>query len=146
MTDFGVLQSVHYYIVECTETHAQIREIYKAQVETPYGSIQIEVFDKIKDRITLDFNARLKKEKLKEATFEKIGITKIDRFLGSELVILFHALSDCCSTTHETIIQRWLAFRPEERWYLFQKVASENGFKVSSYWGTALMHILGGRR
>jgi len=85
-----------------------------------------ELWTKIRDDARRDFNTRLKSKKISTGNW-KIGKIKLDRFLGRELCVLGwaaeYALPDECLV----ICQKWLALRPEERWWLYSKTASEAG-------------------
>ncbi|MGP6151638.1 anti-phage-associated DUF3780 domain-containing protein [Priestia flexa] len=85
-----------------------------------------ELWTKIRDDARRDFNARLKNKKQSTGSWTT-GKVKLDRFLGRELCVLGwaaeHAIPDECLV----ISQKWLALRPEERWWLYSKTASEAG-------------------
>ena len=84
------------------------------------------MWTKIRDDARRDFNERLKAKKQSTGSW-RTGTVKLDRFLGRELCVLGwaaeHATPDECSI----ICQKWLALRPEERWWLYSKTASEAG-------------------
>jgi len=85
-----------------------------------------ELWTKIRDDARRDFNERLKVKKQSAGSWST-GKIKLDRFLGRELCVLGwaaeHASPDECSI----ICQKWLAMRPEERWWLYSKTAAEAG-------------------
>ncbi|GJB04902.1 hypothetical protein KAM344_37310 [Aeromonas caviae] len=85
-----------------------------------------ELWTKIRDDARRDFNSRLKVKKQSAGSWST-GRVKLDRFLGRELCVLGwaaeHATPDECSV----ICQKWLAMRPEERWWLYSKTAAEAG-------------------
>lgn len=85
-----------------------------------------ELWSKIKDEARRDFNARLKTKKVSTGSWVT-GKVKLDRFLGRELCVLAWAAEH--STPDECLIicQKWLALRPEERWWLYSKTSSEAG-------------------
>jgi len=85
-----------------------------------------ELWTKIRDDARRDFNSRLKAKKQKTGTW-KTGIIKLDRFLGRELCILAWAAEYGSPDECLVICQKWLALRPEERWWLYSKTASEAG-------------------
>lgn len=85
-----------------------------------------ELWTRIRDDARRDFNARLKAKKQKTGTW-KTGIIKLDRFLGRELCILAWAAEHASPEECVVICQKWLALRPEERWWLYSKTASEAG-------------------
>ncbi len=84
------------------------------------------LWTQIRDDARRDFNTRLKAKKQSTGSW-KTGKIKLDRFLGRELCVLAwateHAQPDECLI----ICQKWLALRPEERWWLYSKTASEAG-------------------
>jgi hypothetical protein len=55
------------------------------------------------------------------------GKVKLDRFLGRELCVLAWAAEHATQEECAVICQKWLALRPEERWWLFSKTSSEAG-------------------
>ncbi len=83
-----------------------------------------ELWNKIRDDARRDFNARLKAKKQSTGTW-KIGAVRLDRFLGRELCILAWATEHATTQECAMICQKWLALRPEERWWLYAKTASE---------------------
>ncbi|HHD63245.1 MAG TPA: DUF3780 domain-containing protein [Desulfobulbaceae bacterium] len=85
-----------------------------------------ELWTKVRDDARRDFNGRLKAKKQKTGTW-KTGIIKLDRFLGRELCILAWAAEHGSPDECLVICQKWLALRPEERWWLYSKTASEAG-------------------
>ncbi|KPA09725.1 hypothetical protein MHK_010065 [Candidatus Magnetomorum sp. HK-1] len=85
-----------------------------------------ELWTKIKDDARRDFNARLKTKKQSTGSW-KTGKIKLDRFLGRELCVLGWAAEHASPDECLVICQKWLALRPEERWWLYSKTASEAG-------------------
>ena len=85
-----------------------------------------ELWTKIKDDARRDFNTRLKAKKQSTGTW-RTGIIKLDRFLGRELCVLAWAVEHATQDECAVICQKWLALRPEERWWLFSKTCSEAG-------------------
>jgi hypothetical protein len=83
-----------------------------------------EIWTKIKDDARSDFNLRLKTQKQSTGTW-KIGKVKLDRFLGKELCVLAWAAEHASSHECSIISAKWLALRPEERWWFYTKTASE---------------------
>lgn len=90
-----------------------------------------ELWSKIRDDIRRDFNTRLKSKK--ESTGKwSVGRVKLDRFLGKELCVLGWAAEHAKPEECIIICQKWLALRPEERWWLYSKTASEAGLADQS--------------
>ena len=93
-----------------------------------------ELWTKIRDDARRDFNTRLKAKKMSTGSWST-GMVKLDRFLGRELCVLAwaseHASPDECSI----ICQKWLALRPEERWWFYTKTAAEAGLTTDTQRG-----------
>lgn len=85
-----------------------------------------ELWTKIRDEARRDFNLRLKQKRHRPGTWNP-GITKLDRFLGKELCVLAWAVEHASPEECPVICQKWLALRPEERWWLYTKTAAEAG-------------------
>jgi hypothetical protein len=85
-----------------------------------------ELWTKIRDEARRDFNARLKAKKHGTGSWA-VGKVKLDRFLGRELCVLAWAAEHAAAAECAVICQKWLALRPEERWWLYSKTASEAG-------------------
>ncbi|MCU1734370.1 MULTISPECIES: anti-phage-associated DUF3780 domain-containing protein [unclassified Pseudomonas] len=85
-----------------------------------------ELWAKIRDDARRDFNARLKTKKQGSGTWTT-GKVKLDRFLGRELCVLGWAAEHASPEECLVICQKWLAMRPEERWWLYSKTAAEAG-------------------
>lgn len=85
-----------------------------------------ELWNKIRDDARQDFNTRLKTKKQSRGKW-KTGKVKLDRFLGRELCVLGWAAELASPEECLIIVQKWLALRPEERWWLYSKTASEAG-------------------
>lgn len=85
-----------------------------------------ELWTKIRDDARRDFNARLKVKKQGTGTWST-GKVKLDRFLGRELCVLGWAAEHASPDECLVICQKWLALRPEERWWLYSKTAAEAG-------------------
>lgn len=85
-----------------------------------------ELWTRIRDDARRDFNARLKAKKRRTGAWA-VGKVKLDRFLGRELCILAWAAEYASPDECMIICRKWLALRPEERWWLYSKTASEAG-------------------
>ncbi|HHQ8912121.1 TPA: anti-phage-associated DUF3780 domain-containing protein [Bacillus cereus] len=90
-----------------------------------------ELWTKIRDDVRRDFNARLKGKKQSTGSWTT-GRVKLDRFLGRELCVLGWAAEHASPDECAIICQKWLALRPEERWWLYSKTASEAGLDSQS--------------
>jgi len=85
-----------------------------------------ELWTKIRDEARRDFNIRLKAKKKSTGSWNP-GMVKLDRFLGRELCVLAWAAEQASPDECLVISQKWLALRPEERWWLYAKTAAEAG-------------------
>jgi len=85
-----------------------------------------ELWTQIRDDARRDFNARLKAKKHGTGTWST-GRVRLDRFLGRELCVLGWAAEHASPDECLVICQKWLAMRPEERWWLYSKTAAEAG-------------------
>jgi hypothetical protein len=85
-----------------------------------------ELWTKIRDDARRDFNTRLKAKKLKVGSWSP-GKIKLDRFLGRELCVLAWAAEHGSPDECPLICQKWLALRPEERWWFYAKTAAGAG-------------------
>lgn len=147
--DFG---KHHFYIDIPASGHEPVR-LYEdfgfdgddAQRETIECRLVLDrqLWTKIRDEARRDFNTRLKARKLKTSTWNT-GTVKIDRFLGRELCVLGWAAENATPDECLVIAQRWLALRPEERWWLYSKTAAEASlYSQSSHgWRRALYYAL----
>lgn len=95
------------------------QEITELRCELPR-----ELWTKIRDDAKRDFNTRLKTQHQSTGAWNT-GITKLERFLGKELCVLAWAAEHARPAECIIISQRWLALRPEERWWLYTKTAAE---------------------
>jgi len=86
------------------------------------------LWTKIRDDARRDFNERLKAKKQSTGTWNT-GKIKLDRFLGRELCVLAWAAEQATIEECAIICQKWLALRPEERWWLYSKTSSEAGLE-----------------
>ena len=98
-----------------------------------------ELWTKIRDDARRDFNTRLKAKKQSTGSWNP-GTAKLDRFLGRELCVLAWAAEHASPDECPIIAQKWLALRPEERWWLYTKTAAEAGLsdQMQRGWRKAL--------
>lgn len=90
-----------------------------------------KLWTKIREDARRDFNTRLKAKKQSTGSWTT-GKVKLDRFLGRELCVLGWAAEHASPEECLVIAQKWLALRPEERWWLYSKTASEAGHHSQS--------------
>jgi hypothetical protein len=92
----------------------------------PRALVARELWTKIRDEARRDFNLRLKEKNHKPGSWNA-GRTRLDRFLGKELCVLAWAVEHAAPDECPIICQKWLALRPEERWWLYTKTAAGAG-------------------
>jgi hypothetical protein len=136
--DFGAPISfgAHHFFVVIPDAPRQAVEIHEdfgfegeeTQRETTECRVVLarELWTKIRDDARRDFNARLKRKKLSMGSWLS-GKVKLDRFLGRELCVLAWAAEHAAVDEIPIITRKWLALRPEERWWLYAKTAAEAG-------------------
>ncbi|MBP3040010.1 DUF3780 domain-containing protein [Bacillaceae bacterium Marseille-Q3522] len=144
-TDFGM----HHFYVEIPSAPRDAIRVYEdfgfdgdeARRETVECRLVLarELWTKIRDDARRDFNERLKDKKLSTGSWTT-GKVKLDRFLGRELCVLGWAAEYASPEECLVICQKWLALRPEERWWLYNKTASEagNDYQSGRGWRKAL--------
>ncbi|WP_047154475.1 anti-phage-associated DUF3780 domain-containing protein [Aneurinibacillus tyrosinisolvens] len=137
-TDFGAPTEfgMHHFYVEIPAAPRDAICIYEdfgfdgdeARRETVECRLVLarELWTKIRDDARRDFNTRLKNKKQSTGSWTT-GKVKLDRFLGRELCVLGWAAEHASPDECLVICQKWLALRPEERWWLYSKTASEAG-------------------
>ncbi|MDR3584515.1 MAG: DUF3780 domain-containing protein [Desulfosporosinus sp.] len=137
-TDFGAPTEfgMHHFYVEIPAAPRDAVCIYEdfgfdgdeARRETVECRLVLarELWTQIRDDARRDFNARLKNKKQSTGSWTT-GKIKLDRFLGRELCVLGWAAEHASPDECLVICQKWLALRPEERWWLYSKTASEAG-------------------
>ncbi len=137
-TDFGAPSDfgMHHFYVEIPAAPRDPIRIYEdfgfdgdeAHRETIECRLVLarELWTKIRDEVRRDFNARLKSKKQSTGSWTT-GKVKLDRFLGKELCVIGWAAEHATPDECLIISQKWLALRPEERWWLYSKTASEAG-------------------
>ena len=93
-----------------------------------------ELWTQLRDEARRDFNTRLKAKNLSTGSWSP-GTVKLDRFLGRELCVLAWAGEWAAVNECSIIAQKWLALRPEERWWLYSKTVAEAGRSEQSEGG-----------
>jgi hypothetical protein len=136
--DFGAPSAfgAHHFVVEiphAAKDAIQIHEDFgfggdESRRETSECRITLarELWSRIRDEARRDFNLRLKEKQLKSGSWIP-GRVKLDRFLGRELCVLAWAAEHASAEECAIICRKWLALRPEERWWLYAKTAAEAG-------------------
>lgn len=80
----------------------------------------------IRDDVKRHFNERLKEKGLPPGSW-KSGVTRLERLLGQELLVLCWAIEAADASVIATAMGNWLALRPEERWWLYAMTAASTG-------------------
>ena len=83
-------------------------------------------WDAIADEIRVEFNRRLKQERLPPGRW-KTGNNPVTRLLGKELTLLAWAIEDADPTLIPAAVKNWLGLAPEERWWLFTMTNAATG-------------------
>jgi len=81
----------------------------------------------VKDSLTAEFNARLKKENIKIGKFMSSGGTPVERLFGKEVMVLLWAIEDCDPGRVSTAVRNWKGLMPEERWWLYTMTNAATG-------------------
>jgi hypothetical protein len=128
----------HHFYVEIPSSPKDAIRIYEDMgiSEDKFGktredcrvSLERELWTQIREEARRDFNSRLKAKKVSTGSWIT-GKIKMDRFLGRELCVLAWAVEHAKVEECTIIVQKWLALRPEERWWLFAKTAAEAGLE-----------------
>lgn len=84
------------------------------------------IWSGISDAARSEFNERLKTRSLPTGRW-KAGPNLIERLLGKELCVLAWAAEAATEEQLPVICSKWLALRPEERWWLFSMTVAEAG-------------------
>lgn len=80
----------------------------------------------IRDDVKRHFNERLKDKQLAGGAW-KSGVTKLERLLGQELLVLAWSIEAADTKLIPIGVRNWLALRPEERWWLYAVTAASTG-------------------
>lgn len=103
------------------------------------------VWARVRQQLQHYLNLRLRARGVKTAKFAA-GDNQIDRLLGRELCLLFWALEGAGEdiATIDLVYHNWLAYSPEEMWWMFQQVAKGSGASDSPIrgWRQAVRQIL----
>ncbi|WP_322513219.1 anti-phage-associated DUF3780 domain-containing protein [Chloroflexus sp.] len=112
--------------VRIVEEYGYRGEIDGIPAEEPRVVLERRIWSQIAEPARQEFNVRLKAAKLRPARWHT-GVNKVDRLLGRELCVLAWAAEGASDEALPIICQKWLALRPEERWWLFTKTVAEAG-------------------
>lgn len=89
--------------------------------------LQRSLWSMIAEDVKRDFNERLRAKKLTASRWT-VGVNKVERLLGKELLVLAWAVERASPDMVPNAIRNWVGLRPEERWWLFTVTAAATGF------------------
>ena len=84
------------------------------------------IWSMIAEDVKRDFNERLRAKKLGASRWT-VGVNKVERLLGKELLVLAWAVEKAAPESVPNAIRNWVGLRPEERWWLFAITAAATG-------------------
>lgn len=153
---FGVnptLSTNHFYVIISanTEEAVQVYERFKwtddkEQVIEKSDILRVEIskykWNKISTELSSEFNARLKKDKIKTSKFI-VGGNPVEKLLGKEMMVLLWGIEDSDPSVIPTAIRNWKGLMPEERWWLYTMTNASTGYiKDKKGWRIALRYAL----
>ena len=159
---FGVdplLAKNHFYVLIKDKVAGSISppkvEIYERyswtdgeeQELTPIDILRLEIskhkWDEVKHALTTEFNARLKKDKIKMGKFSPKGGTPVEKLFGKEMMVLLWGIEHADPSIISTAIRNWKGLLPEERWWLYTMTNAATGnMGDKKGWRTALRYAL----
>ena len=89
-------------------------------------SLSREKWDLVRPAIEENLNKTLKSTDRKSGRFV-IGVTKVERLLGKEIMVLLWAIEDCDKSVIPDAIRNWNGLSREERWWLFTMTNAATG-------------------
>ncbi len=101
------------------------------------------IWSLIAEDVKREFNERLRAKKLPASRWT-VGINKVERLLGKELLVLAWAVESASPDSVPNAVRNWIGLRAEERWWLFNITAAATGFPKHSEigWRKALRFAL----
>jgi hypothetical protein len=101
------------------------------------------IWSLIAEDLKRDFNERLRAKKLAASRWT-VGVNKLERLLGKELLVLAWGVENAAPETIPNAIRNWIGLRPEERWWLYSVTAAATGSPEQSDigWRKALRFAL----
>jgi hypothetical protein len=101
------------------------------------------IWSMIAEDVKRDFNERLRAKNLSASRWT-VGVNKVERLLGKELLVLAWAVEKASPESVPNAIRNWVGLRPEERWWLFTVTAAATGWPEHSDigWRKALRFAL----
>jgi hypothetical protein len=131
-TNFGA-HVFHVDIPESKSEGVRISEDYGYQGEIrgiPRAEDRVilarAVWSGIAETARREFNDRLKAAKVTMGRWHG-GTNLVDRLLGKELCVLAWAAETVDSELIPVVCSKWVALRPEERWWLYSMTVAEAG-------------------
>jgi hypothetical protein len=119
--------------------NAKYIQVYERFSWTPKGEQVLDSTDKlrieiskhkwsgVKNALTVEFNARLKKDGLRIGKFPATGGVSVERLFGKEMMVLLWAIEDSDPTAISTAVRNWKGLLPEERWWLYTMTNAATG-------------------
>ncbi len=124
----------HFYVLAKTPIQVYERFAWEADGEQHINfsdRLRIEIskhkWGEVKPALTAEFNARLKKDKLKIGNFKSGDGTPVERLFGKEMMVLLWAIEDCDPSLISTAVRNWKGLQPEERWWLYTMTNAATG-------------------
>ncbi len=153
---FGVnpkLCKNHFYVLIPAAKDQKV-QVYERFNWTDEGEQQLEWADilrleisrhkwnQISAELAAEFNARLKKEKIKTSKFSNGG-NPVEKLFGKEMMVLLWGIEDSDPAVIPTAIRNWKGLMPEERWWLYTMTNASTGhIKDKKGWRIALRYAL----
>lgn len=147
------LSKNHFFVLIPVSRDEKV-QVYERFGWTEDGIQQIEKIDVLRmeiskhkwnllsEELASEFNARLKKEKMRTGKFA-IGGTPVERLFGKELMVLLWGIEDSDPSVIPTAIRNWKGLMPEERWWLYTMTNASTGqLKDKKGWRIALRYAL----
>lgn len=153
---FGVnplLSTNHFYVIipSIQQGLVQIYERFKwtdasEQIIEKSDILRLEIskykWNKISLELSSEFNARLKKDKIKTGKFA-IGGNPVEKLFGKEMMVLLWGIEDSDPSVIPTAVRNWKGLMPEERWWLYTMTNASTGhIKDKKGWRIALRYAL----
>ena len=101
------------------------------------------IWSLIAEDVKREFNERLRSKKMTTSRW-LIGVNKVERLLGKELLVLAWAVERTNAENVPNAVRNWIGLRSEERWWLFTATAAATGGleNVEIGWRKALRFAL----
>jgi hypothetical protein len=139
------------YIPPAVNQFVQVYERFrwpdaKEQKPEKEDILRIEIskhkWNKVSADLTAEFNARLKKDKIKIGKFTVSG-TPVEKLFGKELMVLLWGIEDSDPSVIPTAVRNWKGLMPEERWWLYTMTNASTGhIHDKKGWRIALRYAL----